>query len=99
MQWIQQIQARGMTDILTPLQAAITSLDSTPINTAQGMAIPFVFLMTDGCVENEREICQYLQGANSRTRVMNDSHARCSHFHAPPVCFVWWFTNEIYRGA
>lgn len=68
--WIDEIQARGTTDIMTPLQASIASLESMPVNTDAGMCLPFVFLLTDGAVSNEREICQYLQESRRRTRVM-----------------------------
>ena len=68
--WIDEIRARGTTDIMTPLQASITALENMPVNTDAGMCLPFVFLLTDGAVSNEREICQYLQQSRRRTRVM-----------------------------
>lgn len=53
--WVSnQVQARGLTDIMTPLQRAIQML-----RTARGL--PTIFLITDGCVENEREICMYIE--------------------------------------
>jgi hypothetical protein len=49
--WINRLQARGTTDIMTPLQMALRALRSS------AGSIPFVFVITDGCVENERDIC------------------------------------------
>ena len=69
-QWVGQIQARGLTDILTPLQSALQTLEGTPVNTSAGMSIPFIFLMTDGAVDNEREICHFLSSQQRRTRIM-----------------------------
>lgn len=51
---INVVQARGLTDILSPLQQAMNVLLRTPVG------LPFVFLMTDGAVDNERDICQYV---------------------------------------
>lgn len=68
--WIDGIQARGTTDIMTPLQTSVTALENMPVNTDAGMCLPFVFLLTDGAVQNEREICQYLEQSRRRTRVM-----------------------------
>jgi hypothetical protein len=80
-QWIQQVQARGLTDILKPYQIA-TNLLSHP-KTAQSLSpsqvngpykvspnsydtslsfnLPIIFLVTDGAVANEQEICRYAQ--------------------------------------
>lgn len=54
-QWMSEtVTARGLTDILTPLQIALGMLD-------QARGVPYVFLLTDGAVKNERDIAQYLQ--------------------------------------
>ena len=63
--WISRIEARGLTDIMTPLMATLSML-------ARGYArsmetggspggLPFVFLLTDGCVDNERDICRAVE--------------------------------------
>ncbi|KAI3407298.1 Proteasome subunit alpha type, partial [Psidium guajava] len=51
-QWISaNFTASGGTDILFPLEQAMKLLAETT------GSIPFIFLVTDGAVENEREIC------------------------------------------
>ncbi|XP_048130555.1 uncharacterized protein LOC115734192 isoform X2 [Rhodamnia argentea] len=51
-QWISaNFTASGGTDILFPLEQAMKLLAETTAS------IPFIFLVTDGAVENEREIC------------------------------------------
>merc|ERR1719447_2520052 len=52
-QWIQQHQARGLTDIKTPLDWAIQVLNS---NNQERNRMQFVVLVTDGAVSNEHEI-------------------------------------------
>jgi len=52
-QWIQQHEARGLTDIQTPLQWAIHVLNS---NNQERNRMQFVVLVTDGAVSNEHEI-------------------------------------------
>lgn len=55
--WVQQLTAGGMTDIMTPLQQAVQVLyPSTGGPSATG--IPYVFLLTDGAVDNERDIAR-----------------------------------------
>ncbi|OIT27188.1 PREDICTED: von Willebrand factor A domain-containing protein DDB_G0285981-like [Nicotiana attenuata] len=56
-QWIDQnIVADGSTDIALPLNQAIEMLSKN------GDSIPLVFLITDGSVGDEREICEALRG-------------------------------------
>jgi len=56
--WIQgHCTARGTTDILTPLQGAVAILSKRPAPNA----VPLIYVVTDGAVENEREICSYMQ--------------------------------------
>lgn len=52
--------ARGTTDIMTPLQASLRMLATS----GAPSSVPFVFLITDGAVENEREICKVVQEAH-----------------------------------
>ncbi|XP_030490826.2 uncharacterized protein LOC115707115 isoform X2 [Cannabis sativa] len=47
--------ASGVTNILLPMEQAIKLL-------AKSNSIPFIFLITDGSVENEREICSIVKG-------------------------------------
>jgi uncharacterized protein YegL len=79
--WIDSIQARGLTDIMTPLRESITALESMPVNTDAGMCLPFVFLLTDGAVRDEREICHYLAESRRRTRIMTLGIGEyCNHY-------------------
>ncbi|CAN4089165.1 unnamed protein product [Withania somnifera] len=56
-QWIDQnFVAEGSTDISLPLNQAIEMLSES------GDSIAFVFLITDGSVGDEREICEALRG-------------------------------------
>jgi len=52
-QWIQLHQARGLTDIKTPLDWAMQVLNS---NNQERNRMQFVVLVTDGAVSNEKEI-------------------------------------------
>ena len=100
LQWVEGIQARGLTDILTPLSNAIHSLENHPVrrgilshacfykasvryargligwkylvfvccqvNMAGGMGIPLIFMLTDGAVKDEHEICQFVESNRRR---------------------------------
>ncbi|WIA34758.1 hypothetical protein OEZ86_013065 [Tetradesmus obliquus] len=51
MHWVNDdLSARGTTDIHAPLQRALKLL-------AGASGLPLVFLLTDGCVDDERDIC------------------------------------------
>ncbi|KAF6256141.1 hypothetical protein COO60DRAFT_1531108, partial [Scenedesmus sp. NREL 46B-D3] len=51
MHWVNDdLSARGTTDIHAPLQRALKLL-------AGAAGLPLVFLLTDGCVDDERDIC------------------------------------------
>ena len=56
------MDARGLTDIKSPLLNAVMMLkNSGSQGGAKGAGpnpLPTMFLITDGCVENEREICE-----------------------------------------
>ena len=90
---------------MTPLQSSITALESTPVNTAVGMCIPFVFLITDGAVRDEREICQYLAESRRRTRVMTLGIGEyCNHYFLQMMalmghgfCEIALNPDKIYR--
>ncbi|KAL5538012.1 hypothetical protein UlMin_045308 [Ulmus minor] len=55
-QWAStSFDADGGTNILLPLEKAMKLL-------AESDSIPFIFLITDGTVEDEREICNFMKG-------------------------------------
>ncbi|XP_024378444.1 uncharacterized protein [Physcomitrium patens] len=51
----EKCKARGGTDILSPLQQAFKLVENFP------GAVPYVFLITDGAVDNEKNICLTMQ--------------------------------------
>ena len=103
--WIDSITARGLTDILTPLKSALAALESMPVNTAAGANVPFVFLITDGCVRDEREICHYLAETRRRTRIMTLGIGEyCNHYFLQMMammghgfCEIALEPDKIYR--
>ncbi|KAM2653937.1 hypothetical protein EV2_025508 [Malus domestica] len=55
--WVDaNLNANGGTNILLPLREAMILLAKTVDS------LPFIFLVTDGAVENEREICTFMKG-------------------------------------
>ncbi|PNH02127.1 Inter-alpha-trypsin inhibitor heavy chain H4 [Tetrabaena socialis] len=59
--WVRgSIAARGLTDIMGPLNTAMTVLAARPPQ--QPPSLPFIFLVTDGCVQDEKDICRYVEG-------------------------------------
>jgi len=66
-QWIQQHQARGLTDIKTPLDWAIQVLNS---NNQERNRMQFVVLVTDGAVSNEHEIVFNTERQSQDIRVL-----------------------------
>jgi len=66
-QWIQQNQARGLTDIKTPLEWALQVLNS---NNQQKNRMQFVVLVTDGAVSNEHEIVFSTERQSQDIRVL-----------------------------
>ncbi|KAF8061371.1 ITIH5 [Scenedesmus sp. PABB004] len=57
MHWVNDdLSARGTTDIHGPLARALKLLSGAP-------GLPLVFLLTDGCVEDERDICSMAEAA------------------------------------
>eukprot|EP00736_Rhodelphis_marinus_P014493 Rmarinus@m.24611 len=86
-QWVSMIRARALTDILTPLSHAVGELEN-----AEHANVPFVFLITDGAVQNEREICQYARANAKRSRI--------STFGIGPYCNAYFLQMlaELGRG-
>merc|ERR1719361_1864095 len=65
-QWIRSNPARGGTNIKTPLLWAIETLNLN----YQPNTIPFVVLITDGAVREEKEICQEVKAKAQNVRVL-----------------------------
>jgi len=71
LQWVNAVEARGLTDILTPYQQATNMLlyaaPPGPGTYNPGAVVPdqanlpVIFLITDGAVRNEHDICTYAQ--------------------------------------
>mmetsp|Transcript_13398 Transcript_13398/g.16879 ORF Transcript_13398/g.16879 Transcript_13398/m.16879 type:complete len:818 (+) Transcript_13398:241-2694(+) len=58
--WVSRIEARGLTDIFTPLQQARDMLNMRSAEETQQGYYPRLqisFVVTDGAVQNEKEIC------------------------------------------
>jgi uncharacterized protein YegL len=53
--WSWWMYVSGATDIMAPMQWALNLLNSAHDPTKY--ILPFVFLLTDGAVDNERQIC------------------------------------------
>eukprot|EP00164_Ancoracysta_twista_P000880 GFYU01001157.1.p1 GENE.GFYU01001157.1~~GFYU01001157.1.p1 ORF type:complete len:822 (+),score=264.25 GFYU01001157.1:181-2466(+) len=83
--WLNQVHPGGTTDILTPINIAMSML-SRPVG------VPAILLITDGAVRNEREICQFVHSQKSATRI--------STFGIGPYCnaFFLKMLAQIGRG-
>jgi hypothetical protein len=58
LRWINvNCQARGTTDIMTPLARSLELFQKQP----NPGSVPMVFVITDGAVEDEREICTFVE--------------------------------------
>merc|ERR550534_3269549 len=66
-EWINLNQARGLTDIKTPLDWAIKILNS---NNQESNRMQFVVLVTDGAVSNEHEIVLNMEKESRNIRVL-----------------------------
>eukprot|EP00210_Caulerpa_lentillifera_P006474 g6186.t1 len=79
-EWVRMtVLARGLTDILMPLRQAMNIL-----STSRG--VPYVFLLTDGAVENERDIARFLQQAVQSPGPSTVLTPRVSTFAIGPYC-------------
>ncbi|KAG0629908.1 hypothetical protein M758_1G138400 [Ceratodon purpureus] len=74
---MEKCKARGGTDILSPLQQAFQLLENFP------EAVPYVFLITDGAVADERNICLAMQ---SRIIALGARAPRISTFGIGHYC-------------
>nr|KJB65322.1 hypothetical protein B456_010G089800 [Gossypium raimondii] len=69
-EWMSKEHSEGNgTNMLTPLQKAVEMLSSTP------GSIPMVFLVTDGTVEDERKICEWMD------KRMKNGGSLCPRIH------------------
>ena len=88
---MQRRPPRGGTDIQTPLMWSLDLLNAQSAVGFNGAPImPFVVLLTDGCVRNEREICDLAEKRCQRTRVLT--------FGIGPYC-NWYFLKVNYASA
>jgi len=79
--WTQNIQAAGLTDILTPLRSAVSILEESNLLSATKGTVPFIFLITDGAVRNERDICLYVKLLQANVRINTFGIGLfCNHF-------------------
>lgn len=72
--WVSSITPGGLTDIMTPLRQATYALHShrTRQQMKHGIStdrVSMVFLVTDGAVQNERDICRFGQMIAGTTRI------------------------------
>ena len=65
--WIDMVTPDGLTDIFSPLRAAVRMLTAASITSPA--ALPFIFLVTDGAVLNERDICVWATTLRTNIRI------------------------------
>jgi len=69
-QFVFEIQARGLTDILSPMTQAFWGLfGDAALDEDSSSRVKTVFLITDGAVQDEREICQFADQISSVMRI------------------------------
>jgi len=65
--WLAAVQPdRGLTDINTPMEWALDVLESG----SDGLVLPFLVLLTDGCVATERNLCRKANLLCKKTRIL-----------------------------
>lgn len=68
--WIRGFPPQGGgTDIHTPLSTSLKKLNESN-QSNNNLIMPFVMLITDGCVADERQICHYVNGHCNRVRLL-----------------------------
>jgi len=69
--YTKAIHTSGMTDILAPVTQSFDLLDEAGRTPAGANSIPMMFLITDGAVPNERDVCVFVRDrvAESKVRV------------------------------
>eukprot|EP00997_Jenningsia_sp_PLL12_P000712 NODE_110_length_2503_cov_59.666667_g100_i0.p1 GENE.NODE_110_length_2503_cov_59.666667_g100_i0~~NODE_110_length_2503_cov_59.666667_g100_i0.p1 ORF type:complete len:369 (+),score=80.73 NODE_110_length_2503_cov_59.666667_g100_i0:33-1139(+) len=75
--WISGFQAGGGTNICVPLEVALGKLQADPTP----RTIPYIFLITDGAVQDERDICRMVHQKNEETNLV-----RITTFGIGPYC-------------
>ncbi|CAD7698600.1 unnamed protein product [Ostreobium quekettii] len=97
---IGHVVERGGMDILTPILQALQILQDT-------MYMPYVFLLTAGAVENERDIAQYLQRAVQHAEASNRRIPRvstfaighnCNHYFLKQLAVIGRGTFDVASG-
>lgn len=79
--WVHSaFTARGLTDIMSPLQQALEILRGSD------GSLPYVFLLTDGAVDNERLICHFLASVVRDAEAEGRWLPRVSTFAIGPYC-------------
>ena len=104
-EWVNNIQAAGLTDILTPLKSAVNILEQSHNHPQTKDTVPFVFLITDGAVTNERDICAYTQGLRTPIRFNTFGIGQCAnHVFLKALaqlgrgfCEVVWKGGEVFK--
>ena len=61
--------------------------------------IPYIFLLTDGAVENERTICRTVEAYQAREPAPGAMHARISTFAIGPFCNHFFLKQLAASGA
>jgi hypothetical protein len=59
--WLRTTEPDGLTDILGAVSMAHETFSRTRKEAEAGGLVDFCFMLTDGAVSNEREVCQYIQ--------------------------------------
>ena len=76
-QWVRKIEPGGLTDILSPIQQSMVILGTNGEGESSDGSIPMIFLLTDGAVENERQICKYVTARAAGTRFFTFGIGTC----------------------
>lgn len=71
--FVGQISPSGMTDIMTPLHLAFQTL-YPPSGEGRARGIPYIFLLTDGAVDNEKDIVRVRGGASCMAASASTAH-------------------------
>jgi len=97
-QWIQQHQARGLTDIKTPLEWALQVLNS---NNQERNRMQFVVLVTDGAVNNEHEIVYSTERLAQDIRVLTFGIGRYCNWYFLKILALktrGWSSGAVIAG-
>lgn len=65
----RSISTAGMTDILAPVTQSFELLNEAGRTPEGARSIPMMFLMTDGAVPNERDVCMYVRDNVGESKV------------------------------